>query len=297
MSKITICLDPGHGGTDRSNRGASGKYVEADGNLQFALFLRDELKNDFNVVMTRTTDTTLGLTARAKVAVNAKASMFISIHSDAFDNKTSGVKVFDSINLKNEEIAKKIGQATATAMGIKFLGHRERESEKYKGNDYYTVIDVAHDGGVPVVLLLERGFHSNPNEEKLLLDANIVKKSAQAVAREIKTYYGIVSKTVEVKPVVQDDTVASALTLSLNFPASYKKKGVNYVPVRDFFESLGHSVGYDNVNKKVLVNGKVFPFDVVIESGKSFAAIRDLANFVNLKISYTEYTDSVVLKK
>lgn len=187
----TIVIDAGHGGIDRKNIGIDGKYVEADGNLEFSLYLKEELQDFFNVVLTRGKDKTLSLTERGRIAIRNKADMFLSVHSDAWKSTSNGVTIFDSVDLDNTDIANKIGQACANAMGIKFKGHRERQSTKHPNEDYYTVIDVSQDGGIPIVLLLERGFHSNKYECKLLSDSNIVKKSAIAVANEIKKYYGV----------------------------------------------------------------------------------------------------------
>lgn len=188
----TIVIDPGHGGSDRSNRGHSGKYIEADGNLTFTLFLKDYLKDYFNVILTRETDKTLSLTERANIAIENNADMFISIHSDAFkDSSAGGVTVFDSVDLENEDIAKRIGVAVAKGMKIKFRSVKERESTKYPGEDYYTVIDKAQDGGIPIVVLLERGFHSNPEEERILLDNSKVRESARLMAEEIKKYFEV----------------------------------------------------------------------------------------------------------
>lgn len=191
MKKITLVFDAGHGGKDKYNRGYSERYVEADGNLQFVLFLNYYLKDYFNVVLTRKKDKTMSLTERGRMAKDA--DMFISFHSDAYTKTSSGVTVFDSVDLDNTLIGEKVGMAVASAMKIRFNGVRERESAKYRGEDYYTVIDVAQDIGCPVVLLVERGFHSNPVEEKKLLDDKIVRESAKSVADVIKHYYGIES--------------------------------------------------------------------------------------------------------
>lgn len=187
----TIVIDPGHGGNDRQNIGYSGMYVEADGNLFFSLCLKYFLKDHFNVIPTREKDMTLSLTERANIAIENKADMFISVHSDAWKIESNGVTIFDSVDLNNESIAKAIGEAVAEGMGIKFKGARERESTNYLGEDYYTVIDKAQDAGIPVVLLLERGFHSNPQEEKLFLNNALVRESARLAAEKIKKYYGV----------------------------------------------------------------------------------------------------------
>lgn len=202
MLKRKIIIDPGHGGVDRSNTGASGKYIEADGNLSFSLFLKNFLHEHFVVTLTREKDETVTLTNRGEMAKGA--DMFLSVHSDMGPSKAGGVTVFGSVKLNNRDIGEKIGRATAEAMGIHFRGFIQRESDKYPGQDYYTVIGTAQRVGCPVVLLLERGFHSNPVEEKLLLDENIVRNSALAVAREIKKYYSIEDEPLKVGKIFKD---------------------------------------------------------------------------------------------
>jgi N-acetylmuramoyl-L-alanine amidase len=117
--------------------------------------------------------------------------MFISVHSDAGPEVARGATVFDSVDLSNEQLAIDLGKAVANALGTRFRGHAEKESKKFPGEDYYTAIDIPQDGGIPVVLLLEREFHSNPVGESLLLNDELTKASAEAMAKVIKAYYGI----------------------------------------------------------------------------------------------------------
>lgn len=90
--KITIILDPGHGGNDfgACENGAK----EKDINLTVAKKLRDmiekELKDDVKVVMTRSSDVYLTLQQRADVANDAGGDLFMSIHVNSVDKKTSG---------------------------------------------------------------------------------------------------------------------------------------------------------------------------------------------------------------
>ena len=69
--RITVCLDPGHGGIDGGSDAGSvkGGKTEADYNLTIALYLRDALNADgrFNVVMTREDDVYLKYLPRALV--------------------------------------------------------------------------------------------------------------------------------------------------------------------------------------------------------------------------------------
>lgn len=194
--KKRILIDAGHGGTDRSNIGYSRKYIEADGNLKFAMYLRDELKHFFDVGMTREKDLTMSLTNRGKMAKGY--DMFISVHSDVSDNITAGgVTVLGSVLLKNKVLGEKIGRALAEVQGIRYRYFLQKESIKYPGKDFYTVIGTAQNVGCPVVLLLERAFHSNPKEEQLLLDDAMVRKTAKVVADQIKEYYGVKDMNLE----------------------------------------------------------------------------------------------------
>ncbi|WP_129599392.1 N-acetylmuramoyl-L-alanine amidase [Anaerophilus nitritogenes] len=189
----TIVIDPGHGGSDRSNRGYSGKYIEADGNLEFALYLKYFLKDDFKVILTRDRDRTISLTDRGKIAKGS--DMFISVHSDAGPITAGGVTVYESINRNNTALGNEIGKATADSMGISFRGTKKRPSTKYKNQDYYTVIQQAVKAGCPIVFILERGFHSNPKEEQILLNTVKVRDSAFAVSNVIRRYYNMQEKS------------------------------------------------------------------------------------------------------
>ncbi len=87
--KITIVLDPGHGGKDfgATENGAKEKEI----NLTVAKKLKeliDKKLKDVNVVMTRSTDVYLTLQQRADVANDAGGDLFMSIHVNSVDKKT-----------------------------------------------------------------------------------------------------------------------------------------------------------------------------------------------------------------
>lgn len=86
--KITIVLDPGHGGKDfgACENGAK----EKDINLAVAKKLRAMVEKglkDVEVVMTRSTDVYLTLQERADIANDAGGDLFISIHVNSIDKK------------------------------------------------------------------------------------------------------------------------------------------------------------------------------------------------------------------
>lgn len=104
-----IVIDPGHGGSaeiDGSSannaRSASG-VLEKNITLRIAFLVREELAriaaaqgHTLNVILTRETDINLGLAARAKVAKDSNADLFLCIHCNAFDGKVRGTETLIS---------------------------------------------------------------------------------------------------------------------------------------------------------------------------------------------------------
>jgi N-acetylmuramoyl-L-alanine amidase len=94
-TKITVVLDPGHGGIDP---GASGKGItEAELMLVLAQEVRDALlrSGDFDVVLTRKEDELVSLERRVQIARLAGADLFVSFHADALaSGKANGAAVY-----------------------------------------------------------------------------------------------------------------------------------------------------------------------------------------------------------
>ena len=84
---FVVVIDPGHGGHDP---GAVGKISkEKNINLNVALKLGNMIKkncDDVKVIYTRSKDVFIPLDRRAEIANNAKADLFISIHTNALAN-------------------------------------------------------------------------------------------------------------------------------------------------------------------------------------------------------------------
>lgn len=84
---FVVVIDAGHGGHDP---GAMGKFSkEKNINLNVALKLGKQIKRscpDVKVIYTRERDVFIPLDRRAEIANNAKADLFISIHTDALAN-------------------------------------------------------------------------------------------------------------------------------------------------------------------------------------------------------------------
>ena len=86
----TICLDPGHGGSDLGAVGRS-NLLEKDLTLKVAKKLKViiESKLGLHVVMTRESDEEVSLNSRVAKANNQKAQMFVSIHVNSSYRKAA----------------------------------------------------------------------------------------------------------------------------------------------------------------------------------------------------------------
>ena len=91
-----VVLDPGHGGHDAGTHGPSGlteKELVLDVSQRLAMLLQDRLGSE--VVLTRTDDTYVALEGRTKIANEAKADLFLSIHANSSPVKSvTGVETY-----------------------------------------------------------------------------------------------------------------------------------------------------------------------------------------------------------
>ncbi|MGB3591988.1 MAG: N-acetylmuramoyl-L-alanine amidase [Nonlabens sp.] len=93
--KFKVVLDAGHGGKKPGNTyaGIKEKDIALKVTLEVGRLL--EKHDNIEVLYTRKKDIDVGLKARADVANNANADLFVSIHLNAFDNKNAhGVETY-----------------------------------------------------------------------------------------------------------------------------------------------------------------------------------------------------------
>ena len=108
--KFVVVLDAGHGGHDPGNLGNG--YLEKDIALQIVLKAGKELEKNPNikVVYTRKDDTFIDLYVRGKIANEADADLFVSVHCDSHSSQAYGAGTFVlglHANRQNFEVAKK----------------------------------------------------------------------------------------------------------------------------------------------------------------------------------------------
>ncbi len=119
-----IVIDPGHGGVDPGAVGVNGTK-EKDVVLGFALSLRDHLRKSgqYEVVMTRASDTFVSLRDRVRVARRKKADLFIAIHADTVKGpQARGATIYT--------LSEKASDAEAEA-----LAHKENRADIIGGLD------------------------------------------------------------------------------------------------------------------------------------------------------------------
>lgn len=122
---ITICLDPGHGGT---STGAVGEYIlEKDVVLQVALQLHNWLNQvpgiSF-VALTRDGDYNVSLLARSGYANSWGFDYFVSIHENAFNGDVQGTETFCN-SLNPEDISYQLANSVQKGI-LAAYGYRDR---------------------------------------------------------------------------------------------------------------------------------------------------------------------------
>ncbi|MCQ0112301.1 N-acetylmuramoyl-L-alanine amidase [Zhouia amylolytica] len=108
--KFKVVLDAGHGGHDPGNMGSG--FKEKDIALSIVLKVGAMLQKnkDIEVIYTRKTDKFVDLFVRGKIANEAEADLFVSVHCNAHNSSAHGTETWvlglDG-NKRNMEVAKK----------------------------------------------------------------------------------------------------------------------------------------------------------------------------------------------
>ena len=216
--KRVVVIDAGHGGQDPGARGAMG--FEKDVNLAAARALRDRLERTgrYKVVMTRDSDVFVPLETRVKLARRADADLFISLHADAGpDSSTRGLSVYTLSEQGQDRAGRVMGKEDWLMNASHTGGNRavsqilfdltqratKNRSAQFaemlleRVSDETTLLRRSHrDAGFVVLLapdvpavLLEMGFITNPEDERLLNDARARRRLMRAVAEGIDRYF------------------------------------------------------------------------------------------------------------
>jgi N-acetylmuramoyl-L-alanine amidase len=224
MRDVVVAIDAGHGGEDP---GATGKHRTREKDVVLAI--ARELKKTIDAmpgmsgVLIRTGDYYIPLRARFEKARKHRADLFVSVHADAFKNRSvSGSSVFVlSRKGASSEFARRLAASENSADligGVKLsdkddmlasvlldlsqsatmeASHAVADSvfsslrgmgKTHKDHVEHANFMVLKSPDVPSILV-ETAFISNPSEEKRLKDPAWQRKIARTIANGVQDFF------------------------------------------------------------------------------------------------------------
>ena len=226
---IVIVIDPGHGGKDPGAIGKNGTYeknIVLDISRRISSIIGDE---DVDVILTRDSDVFIPLADRTQIANEKGANVFISIHCNASKNRQiTGIETFFLSPAKNHYARTTASLENAALLleenpPVKDLDdveiiiadmlHSEYIKESYRLSQLIQDKLISNikrkDRGVNQAgfyvlagafmpsVLIEIGFISNPDEEKMLNQAYFRQRVSQSISDGIIAFLkeqGVVKK-------------------------------------------------------------------------------------------------------
>lgn len=258
--RFTLVIDPGHGGHDAGARGAISmeKNINLTVALRFGKYVEQNMP-EVRVIYTRKQDVFIPLHERANIANRANADLFISVHTNAlpagkvargFETYTLGMHRAKD----NLDVAMRENSVISMEKGFEqtYEGFDPKSSESYiifefiQGKNMERSVDLArmiqrsvcdsgcrpdkgvHQAGFLVLretsmpsCLIELGFITTPDEERLLNDNDKVDDIAKGIYEAFAKYKNKYDRSVSV-PYRAADRQES--TLPKIVPDSYKEE-------------------------------------------------------------------------
>lgn len=261
--RFTLVIDPGHGGHDAGARGAISmeKNINLTVALRFGKYVEQNMP-EVRVIYTRKQDVFIPLHERANIANRANADLFISVHTNAlpagkvargFETYTLGMHRAKD----NLDVAMRENSVISMEKGFEqtYEGFDPKSSESYiifefiQGKNMERSVELArmiqrsvcdsgcrpdkgvHQAGFLVLretsmpgCLIELGFITTPDEERLLNDNAKVDDIAKGIYEAFAKYKNKYDRSVSV-PYRAADRQES--TLPKIVPDSYKEEAEN----------------------------------------------------------------------
>jgi len=213
-----VVIDPGHGGRDTGAIGPRG-LREKDVALAIARTLAARLRAlGFSVILTRKDDSYVSLDERTRIANQARADLFVSVHCNAARRRTlTGVETWtlnvasdryatrlatfenadaertvsdlrlilaDLATRANASDARDLAQSVQSSLVRNLRARAGRVGDHGVKQALFYVLLGAH---MPAILV-ETGFISNPAEEARLRSRKYQTGTAEAIARGVKEF-------------------------------------------------------------------------------------------------------------
>lgn len=261
--RFTLVIDPGHGGHDAGARGAISmeKNINLTVALRFGKYVEQNMP-EVRVIYTRKQDVFIPLHERANIANRANADLFISVHTNAlpagkvargFETYTLGMHRAKD----NLDVAMRENSVISMEKGFEqtYEGFDPKSSESYiifefiQGKNMERSVELArmiqrsvcdsgcrpdkgvHQAGFLVLretsmpsCLIELGFITTPDEERLLNDNAKVDDIAKGIYEAFAKYKNKYDRSVSV-PYRAANRQES--TLPKIVPDSYKEEAKN----------------------------------------------------------------------
>ncbi len=193
QKEYTVVLDAGHGGRDEGVTGVESKVTEKKLNLVITFYVKEYLeKAGVDVVLTREDDNGLygdvksnfkraDMKKRKEIINQNKPEAIVSIHTNKFpaDSKRRGAQAFfEQMSANSKELA------TSLQDSLNMLNNEyANRSFPPLSGEYYILKCSRYPSAI-----VECGFLSNPEEDKLLQTEAYRKKLAYQIASGILAY-------------------------------------------------------------------------------------------------------------
>ncbi|CDN15914.1 N-acetylmuramoyl-L-alanine amidase [Richelia intracellularis] len=174
--RLLVMIDPGHGGRDPGAVGIGGlqeKQVIMPISLRVADILR---QNGVQVVMTRKSDYFVTLPGRVKMAEQANADYFVSIHANSAGMNRPEVSGFETFYFNT-------GKGLAQAVHRRVIRTIKMRDRRVRRARFY----VLRKTSMPSILV-ETGFLTGREDAKNLRSEWFQNKMAEAIAKGILDY-------------------------------------------------------------------------------------------------------------
>jgi N-acetylmuramoyl-L-alanine amidase len=176
-SRVTIAIDPGHGGRDPGAVGING-LRETDVVLDISLQVTQILEQQgVRVILTRRDEREIDLEPRVQTANRANANLFVSIHANAISLDRPDVNGVETYYYSDA------GQRFAQVIHDTVLRLTNSRDRRVRFARFY----VLRNTSMPAVLL-EVGFVTGAEDAQRLADPSFRTQMAEAIAAGILQY-------------------------------------------------------------------------------------------------------------
>lgn len=211
----TVVIDPGHGGIQDEGHSSWNNATGPNGTREKAVTLKVGLAvkaafagTSIRLLMTRDTDVNLGIAARAKLALDSRADVFVSIHFNAAPATSAPAQGTETwIGLNPRPASRKLAdEVQAAVRGV--TGYRDRG---VKVGAVSGVINNANHHARTAHCLVEISFlDRQPMEEERLRQQSYINRLAKAIKDAIVAYLADAGLVPEAAPAIAARRVARA---------------------------------------------------------------------------------------